>query len=81
MTEIIDRAARALALAESGVDEFDALDDAMQDTLRENVRAVLEAIREPLLQFMGSVPDSGDDMFDAGLAQGARLMADYMTDE
>jgi hypothetical protein len=47
MMSPIDRAARALALAQSGVDEFDALDEGMQETLRQNVRAVVRAIREP----------------------------------
>lgn len=44
---IIERAAKALAKAQSGVDVYDALDEGMQDTLRENVRAVVEAMREP----------------------------------
>lgn len=47
MTDTLTRAARALAKAQSGVEDFDLLDDEMQDTLRDNVRAVLEAIREP----------------------------------
>lgn len=47
MSELIDRAARALVLAESGGDDFDAFDAEMQDTIRANVRAVLAAIREP----------------------------------
>lgn len=41
------RAARALALAQSGVDDFDALDAGLQAMLVENVRAVLLAVREP----------------------------------
>lgn len=40
---ILDQAARALALSQSGVDEFDALDEHQQQTLRENAAAVLRA--------------------------------------
>lgn len=43
----ITRAARRMALIESGTDCFDQLDEAMQERLRESVRAVLEAVREP----------------------------------
>jgi hypothetical protein len=41
------RAARALALSDSGEDCFDALDPAMQEKLVESVRVVLGAVREP----------------------------------
>lgn len=44
---ILHQAARALAKAQSGVDDWDGLDPAFQATLIENARAVLEAIREP----------------------------------
>lgn len=43
----IEKGARALALSQSGVDEWDALDEAFQENLKEHVRAVLEALREP----------------------------------
>lgn len=43
----LDRAARALCVAQSGCDDYDALDEAMQATLKENVTAVLRAVREP----------------------------------
>jgi len=41
------RAARALMKSQSGVDDFDALDDEMQKGLLDDVRAVLAAVREP----------------------------------
>jgi hypothetical protein len=43
----IERAARAFALAGSGVDEWDTLDAGTQERLKEAVRAALRAIREP----------------------------------
>jgi len=43
----LHRAARALMKSQSGVDDFDALDDEMQASLLDDVRAVLEALREP----------------------------------
>ena len=44
----LEKGARALALSQSGVDDFDALDEAFQENLKEHVRAVLEgAFREP----------------------------------
>ena len=43
----LQRAARALMKSQSGVDDFDALDDEMQKGLLDDVRAVLEALREP----------------------------------
>jgi hypothetical protein len=39
----IERAARALALKQSGVDEWDALDEAFQQQLIETARAVIDA--------------------------------------
>jgi len=48
MTETpLHRAARALMKSQSGVDDFDALDDEMQKGLLDDVRAVLSAMREP----------------------------------
>ena len=41
------RAARALMKSQSGVDDFDALDDEMQASLLDDVRAVLGQLREP----------------------------------
>jgi len=38
----LHRAARALMKSQSGVDDFDALDDEMQQGLLDDVRAVLE---------------------------------------
>ena len=46
----LEKGARALALSQSGVDDFDALDEAFQENLKEHVRAVLEAIREPSIE-------------------------------
>jgi hypothetical protein len=43
----IDRAARAFALAASGIDEWDTLDVGTQERLREAVCAALMSIREP----------------------------------
>ena len=41
------RAAQALMKSQSGVDDFDALDDEMQASLLDDVRAVLKAMWEP----------------------------------
>jgi hypothetical protein len=43
----IDRAARAFALAASGIDEWETFDVATQERLREAVCAALMSIREP----------------------------------
>jgi hypothetical protein len=43
----LERGARALAFAETGIDEWDQLDDDFQEMLKETVRAVLVALREP----------------------------------
>ena len=43
----LHRAARALMKSQSGVDDFDALDDEMQAGLLDDVRAVLQAVWEP----------------------------------
>jgi len=43
----LHRAARALMKSQSGVDDFEALDDEMQAGLLDDVRAVLEAVKEP----------------------------------
>ncbi|MHB9879070.1 hypothetical protein ACSMXM_05350 [Pacificimonas sp. ICDLI1SI03] len=42
----LDRAARALAKAQSGTDDWDALDAELQDKLRDEARAVIEAFQE-----------------------------------
>jgi hypothetical protein len=39
------RAARALSKHQSGVDDFDSLDEALQDALIEGLRVVLGAVR------------------------------------
>lgn len=44
---IIELGARALAKSQSGVDEWDSLDEAFQENLKDHVRAVLGAMREP----------------------------------
>lgn len=44
------RAARALAKHQSGVDDFDSLDEALQDALIEEVRVVLREVREPSVE-------------------------------
>lgn len=44
---LINRAARALCVKESGTDCFDSLDEPAQHNLMERVRVVLEAAREP----------------------------------
>lgn len=87
MAGIIEAGARALALAQSGVDEFDALDEGFRETLRENVRAVLRAIREPtdhmLISGRAPLPEHDEPlledaencwqaMIDAALAEGQR---------
>jgi hypothetical protein len=43
----INRAARALVLQESGVDDFDGLSPELQAQVIESVKAVLMAVREP----------------------------------
>lgn len=43
---LIDRAAKALALAQSG-DDWDNLAPEVQARFKENVRAVLDALRDP----------------------------------
>ena len=52
----IERAARALAHAESGVDEWHLLDEDFQETLKASVCAVLLALREPdgLMKHVGA---------------------------
>ena len=52
----IERAARALAIAESGVDEWNQLDDDFQEAFKDSVRAVLKALREPdgLMKHVGA---------------------------
>lgn len=44
---IIERAARALARAQSGADEWEGLDDELQSQLKAEALAVIEAIRKP----------------------------------
>ena len=79
---MIERAAKALAQAQSGVDVYDALDEGMQETLKENARAVLEAVREPsegmARAMLANVPEGSDPgafgaawygMIDAALAE------------
>lgn len=44
---IIERAARALAKAQSGTDEWNGLDAELQAQLIAEARAAIEAIREP----------------------------------
>ena len=44
---MIERAARALAKAQSGSDEWEGLDGDLQSQLKAEVSAVIEAIREP----------------------------------
>ena len=75
-----DHAARALVLAQSGVDCFDDLEPEAQESAREHVRAVLRAIREPSAAMAGAGEDagdtaaypltSGDDSYDAEAALG-----------
>jgi hypothetical protein len=43
----LERAARALAEAESGEDRFDDFDEEFQETFRAAARAVLVAVKEP----------------------------------
>jgi|TARA_R100000501_G_scaffold7881_3_gene16422 hypothetical protein len=43
----IERAARALAKAQSGTGNWESLDERLQQTLKNQVRAVLKAIRIP----------------------------------
>jgi hypothetical protein len=63
---LIERAARALAKAQSGVDDWDALDEAFQANLVDHVRAVLRAIREPSesLKVAGSREGGWADWYD-----------------
>lgn len=44
---MIERAARALAKAQSGSDEWESLDGDLQSQLKAEALAVIEAIREP----------------------------------
>lgn len=44
---LMERAARALAAAENGADEWDALDEELRDTIRENVRTMFVAMLDP----------------------------------
>jgi len=46
-TSSLERAARAFALAGSGIDEWDTLDASTRERLKQAVRAALMAIREP----------------------------------
>lgn len=55
----LTRAARALVLSQSGVDDFDALDEEMQQGLVEDVKAVLGAFREPAEYWAWRAEDYG----------------------
>jgi len=60
----LHRAARALMKSQSGVDDFDALDDEMQAGLIEDVKAVLDELFEPsdqmILVGVGELSDNPD---------------------
>lgn len=72
----VERAARALALSQSGVDCFDDLEPEAQANAIETVRAVLQAIREPNVAMVdagwavqdNSMTEVWQAMIDAALA-------------
>ncbi|WP_232494900.1 hypothetical protein [Novosphingobium kaempferiae] len=72
--DMIDRAARALAKEQSGVDVWDGLDAELQNDLRRDVRTVLEAMRDPEPDF--GIP--GERLL--GDARGHSVSRNDMTD-
>lgn len=60
----IERGARALALSQSGVDEWDALDEAFQENIKDHVRAVLQAVREPSKTMLDKGIDAAEEVED-----------------
>ena len=54
----LHRAARALMKSQSGVDDFDALDDEMQASLLDDVRAVVQALWEPSDAMIAAAQDN-----------------------
>ncbi|MDF2639759.1 MAG: hypothetical protein K0R64_2743 [Novosphingobium lindaniclasticum] len=55
---MIERAARALAKAQSGSDEWEGLDGDLQSQLKAEALAVIEAIREP----SGAMASAGEKL-------------------
>jgi hypothetical protein len=55
---MIERATRALAKSQCGVDDLDGLDEEMQAKLREDVRAVIAAMREPSAAILQAMRDT-----------------------
>lgn len=76
---VIERGARALALEQSGVDEWDALDEAFQERLKEQVRAVVGAIREPSEGMVATVVQAVGDPTPDQWALGERANATLTT--
>jgi hypothetical protein len=68
-SSIIDRAARALAKAQSGADDWDSWDEQLREQVRGEVRVVLEAVREPSeVMLIDPLPGFGQAM--RGIWQG-----------
>ena len=69
----LDDACRALVTAQSGADDWDALDDELKDQIRGEIRAVFQAVREP----SEGMVDAGFKARDHGMTMGQAATATF----
>ncbi|MHB9878777.1 hypothetical protein ACSMXM_03810 [Pacificimonas sp. ICDLI1SI03] len=80
MTQI-ERAARALAKAQSSTSDWESLDKRLQQTLKNQVRAVLEAIRIPSYAQTRAGQDTADAITESRTSSVWQTMIDSILAE